>query len=427
MTNMPPPASNFVPDTVDESTGTTARRWVWMLGGASLLVLIAVVVWITFGRRDSIRYTTEVATRGPLTVEVTATGTLQPVNQVEIGSEISGTIKSVLVDYNDTVKVGQVLARIDTTRLEAQVQQSRAALAAAAAKVVQAKATQTEADAQLKRLEHMHELTGGTVPSESDLDSARAALERAKADVASAEAMVQQSRATLDAQQTDLSKAVIRSPIDGVVLQRSVEPGQTVAASLQAPVLFVLAEDLRQIELHVDVDEADVSAVAAGQQATFTVDAFPDRKFPAQVVKVYFGPRTVSGVVTYETVLSVDNSALALRPGMTATANIVVQQVADTLRVPNAALRYAPESAAVEAPTSGGGLLGRLMPRMPRRGDTHRAPGASDVRRVWTLRGNEPVPLDVRVGVTDGVNTQILSGDLKPGTPLIVDSTAAST
>jgi HlyD family secretion protein len=237
---------------------------------------------------------------------------------------------------------------------------------------------------------------------------------------------VLQSRATHEAQQTDLAKAVIRSPIDGVVLQRSVEPGQTVAASLQAPVLFVLAENLKQMELHVDVDEADVSTVKADQQASFTVDAFPDRQFAARVAQVHYGARTVSGVVTYETVLVVDNSNLDLRPGMTATANIVVKEVADTLRVPNAALRFAPAAERTTTPSArSGGLLTRLMPRPPGRGEVQRAPGMYDMRRVWTLQAARPVSIDVRTGATDGVNTQIVAGNLQPGTPLIVDSSSA--
>lgn len=427
MTNLPPPTGHLLADSgndaMDERVGY--RRWIAISVVGAVALLAGIALWIAHARGTSIHYITAPVTRGPLTVAVTATGTLQPINQVEIGSELSGTIKSVMVDYNDVVKVGQELARIDTTRLEAQVQQSRAALAAAEAKVVQAEATRVESDAQLRRLLRMSELTGGTIPSASDLDSAKAALQRAKADRASAQAMVIQSRATLQAQQTDLSKAVIRSPINGVVLQRSVEPGQTVAASLQAPVLFVLAENLQQLELHVDVDEADVSTVRAGQHATFTVDAFPDRKFAAQVSKVYFGPRTVSGVVTYETVLAVDNSSLALRPGMTATANIVVQHVADALRVPNAALRFAPATEGTASSSSrSGGLLSRLTPRLPSRSDVHRAP-AGDTKRVWILRSNQPVSIDVRVGVSDGIDTEIVGGGLAPGTPLIVDSNTA--
>lgn len=436
MTSLPPPADHVLQDAAasdaDDNfpTHPRQRRIIALTILAGVIVILA--LWIMRPGRSDTRYITQPATKGDLTVTVTATGTLQPTNQVEVGSEISGKIDSVLVDYNDTVKVGQVLARIDTSRLEAQVKQSRAALAAADAKVLEAQATRTETDAQYKRLVNMRAMTNNEMPSDTDLEASRATFERAEADLANARALVQQNRATLAAQETDLSKAVIRSPINGVVLQRSVEAGQTVAASLQAPVLFVLAEDLRQMELHVDVDEADVSTVKAAQQATFTVDAFPDRRFAATVEEVYFGARTVSGVVTYETVLTVDNSSLELRPGMTATANIVVNQVRDALLVPNAALRFAPAGAdstgasATAAPSGGGGLIGRLIPRFAARRPLQRAPARSGERRLWILDGGSAVAVDVHTGVTDGVNTQIVSGDLQAGAPVIVDSATTS-
>jgi len=382
-------------------------------------------VWLVRARAGTVRYTTEPATRGDLVVTVTATGTLQPTNQVEIGTEISGKIERVAVDYNDVVEVGQVLARLDTSRLEAQVQQSQAALQSAQAKVLQAEASEVEADAHLARLTRMRQVTGGTVPSESDLDAATATLKRARADAASARALVLQSRATLDAQRTDLAKAVIRSPIDGLVLARSVEPGQTVAATLQAPVLFVLAENLAQMELHVDVDEADVSDVQAGQRATFTVDAYPDRKFTAQVAQVHYGAQTVSGVVTYETVLTVDNSGLELRPGMTATAEVIVDEIAGALLVPNAALRFAPAGESATEPTATRGLVGRLLPRPPGRPQVRRAPAPQETRQVWTLRSGRPVSIAVRTGATDGSRTQVLDGELQSGTALIVDASTA--
>jgi HlyD family secretion protein len=427
MTSLPPPADHVLQDAAASDaddkfpTDRRQRRIIALIILAGVTVVLA--LWILRPSRSDTRYITQPVTRGDLTVAVTATGTLQPTNQVEVGSEISGKIDSVLVDYNDTVKVGQVLARIDTSRLEAQVKQSRAALSAADAKVLEAQATRTQSDAQYKRLTDMRAMTNDEMPSDTDLEAARATLERAEADLANTRALVAQSRATLDAQRTDLSKAVIRSPINGVVLQRSVEAGQTVAASLQAPVLFVLAEDLRQMELDVDVDEADVSTVKATQHATFTVDAFPDRQFAATVEEVHFGARTVSGVVTYQTVLTVDNSSLELRPGMTATANIVVNQVRDALLVPNAALRFAPAgSEPAAAAPSGGGLVGRLIPRLAARRPAQHAPARSGGRRLWILDGANAVAIDVHTGATDGVNTQIVSGDLRSGAPVIVDS-----
>src|SRR4030042_2699347 len=237
----------------------------------ALLAVAAVIIWKTAGERTSPQYKTEQVRRGELTVIVTATGTLQPTNTVSVGSELSGIIKSVEVNYNGKGKVGQVLARLDTSKLEAQLTQSKAALESAKAKVLQAQATVAETTAKLSQLQKVRELSNGKVPSQSEIDAAEAALERAKANAASASADVSQAQATLQANETDLSKSIILSPINGVVLTRSIEPGQTVAASFQAPVLFTLAQDLTKLELHVNVDEADVGKVQEGQRATFSV------------------------------------------------------------------------------------------------------------------------------------------------------------
>jgi HlyD family secretion protein len=396
------------------------RRWLYAgIAGFAVVVLVASALR---GNGERTRYTTEPARRGELSVTVTATGTLEPTNQVDIGSELSGTIRSVLVDWNDAVTAGQVLARLDTTRLEAQVLQSRAALDAARARVVQAQASQVEAEAQLARLVRVREISGGKVPSRQELDAGEAAVSRARAEVASARAAVAQAQATLETQQTDLGKAELRSPIDGVVLVRAVEPGQTVAASLQAPVLFTLAEDLTRMELVVSVDEADVGQVAAGQDATFTVDAWPDRVFPAKVEQVRFGAQALEGVVTYATVLAVDNRDGLLRPGMTATAEILVRQVADALLVPNAALRFAPPERAAEP---SGGLLRAFLPG-PRFGRGQRDQRRAEAReqRVFALVGGALQPIPVTTGGTDGVLTEVTGGDLEPGTELVVEALA---
>ncbi|HEY8370933.1 MAG TPA: efflux RND transporter periplasmic adaptor subunit [Thermodesulfobacteriota bacterium] len=400
----------------------------WAVRGAVVAALaIAVLAWLTWDRGEAVRYETAPVRRGNLTVTVTATGTLQPTNQVEVGIEVSGTIRSVEVDYNDRVEVGQVLARLDTTKLEAQVQQSEAALAAAQARVLQAQASVEEAKARLSRLARVRELSGGRVPSQDEMDSARANLARARADEASAKAAVAQARATLDADRTNLEKAVIRSPINGVVLTRAVEPGQTVAATFQAPVLFVLAEDLAKMELHVDVDEADVGQVRAGQEATFTVDAYPDRTFPARITRVNYGSETTDGVVTYPAVLEVDNADLTLRPGMTATATITVDQVENALLVPNAALRFAPPAAPTSERSGGGSLIGRLLPRPPRSGARRPAEpeGTAGQRRVFTLRDGRLEEIPVTIGATDGVSSQVLAGALEPGMVVVVDAVAA--
>jgi HlyD family secretion protein len=392
-----------------------------LLGVAAASALMA---WQAARTSTAPQYQIQEARRGSLTATVTATGTLQPTNQVDVSSELSGIVRSVEVKYNARVKAGQVLARLDTSKLEAQVKQSRAALESARAKLLQVQATATEARASLARLRRARELSGNKVPSQADLDSAVATLARAEADEAGAAAAVAQAQATLDANETDLGKAVLRSPINGVVLTRSVEPGQTVAASLQAPVLFTLAEDLAQMELHVYVDEADVGRVKEGQPATFTVDAYPNRIFQARIAQVRYGSKTVSGVVTYETVLSLDNADLSLRPGMTATAVITVQQVENRVLVPNAALRFVPSAGQQQAPASSGGLLRKILPGPPpmppkAHGD---AKGDSKQPRVWTLREGQLVAIPVAVGSTDGIMTEITGGEVEPGMALVVDT-----
>lgn len=410
---------------IDESSGRGNRLKRWLV--VVLLVVVGVtigVVWKMSDESDSMDYQTQKAQQGDLTVSVTATGALEPTNQVDVGTEVSGTVETVEVDYNDQVKVGQVLARLDTSRLQAQVLQSRAALEAAGARVLEAQATVNEIENELARFKQVRELSNNKVPSQHDMDAALAALQRAQADEANAKAQVSEARATLEANETDLSKAVIRSPINGIVLTRSVEPGQTVAASLQAPVLFTLAEDLTQMELHVDVDEADVGVVQAGQEATFTVDAYPDLVFPARITQVRFGSQTVDAVVTYETVLNVDNSDLLLRPGMTATADIIVKKIANAVLVPNAALRFTPPVTTKNDPSDDVSLVGKLLPRRPRGWSKRNENANADNKeqRVWVLRDKQLVAIPVKTGATDGTMTEITDGDVKPGTALVVDA-----
>lgn len=400
------------------------RRPPWRRPGAWIAVaLIAVVAFIGIrwlsGDRDEITYRTAEAGRADLTIRVTATGTLQPVNQVEVGSELSGTIERVLVDFNDRVTRGQLIAELDTVRLEAQVFQARASLASAEARREEAHATVIETGARFRRCEQLAERQ---LCSQEELDTLRAAQTRAKAGEMSAEAEVSVSRATRDTIEADLAKTQIRSPIDGVVLKRQIEPGQTVAASLQTPVLFTLAEDLSHMRLHVFVDEADIGQVKEGQSAIFTVDAWPGRPFPAQITQVRYAPQETEGVsvVSYEAVLSVDNAELLLLPGMTATADIVVRQIEDALVVPNAALRFSPPS--TEAPAaSGGNALTNLFIRPSRFPSTPRATRtrASDERELWVLEGGAPAMRTVRTGATDGRVTVIVDGDIVPGAALI--------
>ena len=236
-------------------------------------------------------YQTETVEKGTLTVTVTATGELKSLTQVNIGPEISGIVESVEVDFNSPVRVGQVLARVNTEKLEAQAAQARAGLQSAEAKRLQAQATLTEAQAELARLQHVRELSKGRVPSRQEIDSQEATVKRAQADEASSDAQVTQSQASLTAIETDIRKAVIRSPINGIVLDRQIDPGQTVAASFQTPTLFTLAEDLTKMKLIVDIDEADIGKVRVGQAARFRVDAYPDRTFESRSGKCAARPR----------------------------------------------------------------------------------------------------------------------------------------
>lgn len=401
------------------------RRW---LTGAILLLLLAGLVYAALhfsGREPQVAYLTDPVERGNLVVTVSATGTLQPTNKVDVGSELSGTIENVFVDDNDRVKKGQELARLDTSKLRDQVTKSKASLVAAQAQVEQMQATVEEARANLARLKQVAELSGGKVPSKAELQTAEAALKRALANEASARASVGQAQATLKSDETNLGKATIRSPIDGVVLVRKVEPGQTVAASLQAPVLFTLAENLKQMKLEVDVDEADVGQVRDGQQATFKVDAYANRDYPSRITRTGFGSQIKEGVVSYLTVLEVNNDDLSLRPGMTATAEIITASRENVLLIPNAALRFTPAAESNGTGTANNrSIVASLMPRppggQPKRATSNAAKGGT--QKIWILSNGKPVPIAVTLGATDGRMTEVVAGDLKPGMAVITES-----
>jgi HlyD family secretion protein len=420
---------------IDELLGAgSTRRWwrhpVWWAALAVLLAAVAGFAWWQGQRHsDAPRYITEPVARGDLSVSVTANGTLQPTRAVNIGSELSGTVARVLVDINDRVKKGQVLAELDTAKLQDQIARSRAALASSEAKVAQAAATMKEARGNLARLQDVQRLSGGKVPSQAELDTAFATLERALADEAAARASVADARAALSSDETNLRKASIRSPIDGVVLTRAVDPGNAVAASLQAVTLFTLAEDLTEMKLQVNVDEADVGQVRDGQGAAFTVSAYPNRKYPAKIVRVGFGATTKDNVVTYLAELEVANTDLSLRPGMTATATITATERRGVLLVPNAALRFTPAAGngAAAADASSGGLVSKIMPRMPRTGTPRKAgTSTANVRQLWVLRDGAPVAVAVTPGVSDGRRTEVESADLREGDAVITDQVTSS-
>jgi HlyD family secretion protein len=405
------------------------RRPLWWIVLALVLMTAGGLWWWLASRAANAApsYTTQAAVRGNLTLLVTANGTIQPTRSINIGSELSGTVLAVNVDVNDPIKKGQVLVALDPAKFKDQVLRSQASLSAAQAKVAQTGATIREAQASLDRLEDVARLSGGKVPSKTELDTGRATLARALADDGSARAGVADASAALSTDRINLSKASITAPADGVVLTRAVDPGNAVAASLQAVTLFTVAEDLSKLRLWVYVDEADVGSVKVGQDATFTVSAYLSRNYPARITRVGFGSTITDNVVTYLTYLDVDNADLSLRPGMTATATITATQRTDVLLVPNAALRFTPSTG--QAPTASKGIASSIMPRMP--GNNTRRSAASDAstataKQVWVLRDGTAVAVAVAPGISDGHLTEITGGDLTAGMLVITNQKTAA-
>ena len=367
---------------LDTPVGRFSRRQIFIAAGG-VVVFIILLLWM-FGGSKPQQYVTAPVIEGPLSVTVSATGTLAPRTQVDVGSEVSGRVDALYADYNDHVKKGQTLAKINTDQLKAQLDQARATLA-------QAQATLNQDRAVVARYT---KLRASNAVSPQEYDSAIGDNGRAKAGVALAAAQVAQD-------ETLLTKATIFSPIDGVVLNRAVSVGQTLVAAMTTPVLYTLASDLSQMELDVDIDEADVGSVHAGLPATFTVDAYANKIFDAQLIQVRNSPQTVQGVVTYKGILLVQNKQLLLKPGMTATATITAARVAKALQVPNAALRFLPSDDI-----------------------TKKAPAPStapNAGRVWTVDGRTLKSHDLKLGPSDGRNTQVLSGDLSAGDDVVTD------
>lgn len=545
--------STSVAEMLSKSSKTNkgfGKLW-WIL--ALLIISIAAYFWFFTEHagasgKKAVTYVTQPASRAAMSVSIMATGNLEPLNAVDIGTELSGTISEVLVDANDHVTKGQILAKLNTDDLQDTITKSRAALSSAQSTVTQARAKISQAEADIKqsqatlqksrasilqaqasqsqanasvmqaktttaeawanynRLQQLYQRSGGKIPSRSDLDTAKATWERAKASETSssasvnsamasvssanadlagvraneaslaaaklsaqaalqaAQASVIQAQATLNTAETSLSKAIIKSPIDGVILERSIEPGQTVASSLSAPTLFTIAEDLSKMELQVSVDEADVGQVKEGQHATFTVDAWPGRNYEGTITRVSLSADTSQSVISYLTMLSVENQDLSLRLDMTATANIETQSRSNALRVPNTALRFTPadlpegatrdaESGAGEGgqraegergggqrggqaggneASAGSSFLSKLMPapRVRGGGNNNRsrrnnaAPReASSTRKVvWVLEDGAPRRIRVETGISDGKFTEIVSGNLEEGMEVITQS-----
>ena len=395
----------------------------------SMALFVSLGAWYWWHHQQAIKkalphYVTEPLQRGDIVLLITATGNLFPTNEVIVGSELSGTTLEVFVDFNDHVSKGQALAKLDTTKLLQQTESNRAAVKVAEAKVTQAQATVKESLAALARQQELSRLSGGKIPSQAEMATAVAASERASADLLSAQSLVGQAQAQVRINENDLSKAVIKSPIDGMVLTRSIEPGQTVAASFTAPQLFVIAEKLERMKLEVAIAEADIALVAKGQSATFTVDAWPERSYTANVTVVAYGSAVTQNVVTYEADLEVSNDDLSLRPGMTATADIRVAESKSVFVVPAAALRFDPASASLVSSVAKKSFVQSLIP-MPTRNRSR--PAADDEKsvptksaKIWVLQDGRAISLLVTVGLSDGHQTEISAPNLTEGMSVIL-------
>ncbi|USI74183.1 efflux RND transporter periplasmic adaptor subunit [Sphingomonas morindae] len=434
-----PPADQDIDSFLGVERPTRRRRIARRLAiGVALVLVLLFVVRCAFGTREPEHYATAPARRADLTVSVAATGNLTPTRQVNVGSEVSGIVTQVFVQNNDHVAKGQPLARLDTARLEDALRLSIAQLRAAEAAVAQNQATLDQSAATYRRYQEVARLSGGKVPSKTELDTARADFERAQANLAAARAQVDQNQATVSSNRTNLAKATIYSPVDGVVLSRQVEPGQTVAAQFNVATLFTIAEDLAAMKLDVKVDEADVGEVHAGDPANFTVDAYPGRVFPARVERIDFGANATptvnsagsstsnatTAVVAYTASLSVANPDLALRPGMTASATIITAVRRNVLLVPNAALRFRPRDQA----ESGGFLLGGPKDGSGGFGqagqDKSGAIGRGSRQAVFVLRKGKPVAVPVVVGDSNGSLTAVSGAGLRPGVAVITGTLA---
>ncbi|MEO5586972.1 MAG: efflux RND transporter periplasmic adaptor subunit [Novosphingobium sp.] len=434
MNDISPPAAETAEEFLDQPPKSARRTKLWVALAVGAVVLLLVMFFVLRSGSSGPHYATAPVTRGNMTVFVNATGNLAPTNEVSVGSELSGVVNRVYVDVNNRVVRGQPLAQLDTRTQVDQIRRTEAALQQARASVLQAQASIAQSRTALARLEEVRRLSGGKVPAATELDQARAQYQRDVAAVASASASVSSSQAQLATDRTNLEKATVRSPVNGVILSRQIEPGQTVAASFNTPTLFVIAEDLTKMELKVKVDEADVGQVREGQPATFAVDAYPGRAFNARIIRVNVGSNTATGtasVVSYDAVLAVDNPELTLRPGMTATADIRTSTQANVLMVPNAALRFTPRSAATA--TSGFSMF-----KGPGGGAAQEVTiGRGSIKTIYVVEADGKLrPLQVRIGDSDGAQTIVsnagvsgsgVSGSgVKPGMQIVTGELAAA-
>ncbi len=403
------------------------NKWFWVVVGVA--VVAGGIAWWRAHEakvKGEWRFETAKIDRGKIVAKVTASGSLSAIVTVQVGSQVSGRIAALFADFNSKVKKGELIAKIDPQLFEASVAQARANLVAAQGDLAKAKATAFDAQTQYKRNVTLAERK---LIAQADLDTSKATADADNAAVDAAVGAVGQASAQLHSAEVNLAYTDIISPTDGVVISRNVDVGQTVAASLQAPTLFLIAEDLRKMQVDTSVAEADIGQVRTGMRATFTVDAYPTETFVGTVRQVRNAPQTVQNVVTYDAVIDVDNTELKLKPGMTANCTFVYAEQDDALRVPNAALRFHPP-AELLASLSPGGAAGLRGPRgagaaAEPAGTPATTPAkaarSADRKTVWVLRGGKPVSVAIRTGVTDGIMSEVIEGNLSVGDSVITD------
>jgi HlyD family secretion protein len=419
------------------------KRWVPRIIVLAILAGGLAALWIKKPWKKGetpVTFSTVSVTKGTIAAQVTASGTLSAVGTVQVGAQVSGRVVELHADFNDKVKKGQIIAKLDESVLKAQIEQQQAAYDLAVANLKKSQVTAADAKRQLERqrtLKEQNLIAGATVEQyEVSLETANAQIAASKADVSRAAANLSQAR-------TNLGYATIVSPVDGVVLSRAVDVGQTVAASLQAPVLFTIAEDLARMQIDTAVAESDVGRLKEGMKATFTVDAFPGKTFEGVVRQVRNAPTTTSGVVTYDAVIDVNNADLQLRPGMTANVTFVLEKVENTVKIPNAAIRFKPsrDQMTVLAEKyglrrggrgsggSGAGGSGSWRRNGGEGGSSSGAGGPAgggrqmspDRKQLWKLVDGKPKMVFVKIGLTDGSSTQLVEGDIKEGDQLITE------
>ncbi|EFU70188.1 secretion protein HlyD [Aliarcobacter butzleri JV22] len=392
------------------------RKFIYI--AIAIVSFLAIVLFFIFNgnnKSNKIEYITKKVTQGDLSVVVSTTGNLNPTNSVEIGIEVSGTLKEIFVDFNDEVKAGQILAKIDTVKLQSQVDSSTAALAIAVANQKESQVLLNNKKTLYDRTLNMYKNSGGKYPSKNELDDTRFSYEAAIESLEAAKAKVLQAQSNLKTDKQNLEKASVKSSIDGIVLNREVEVGQTLAATMSAPKLFTIAKDLTNMDLIVSIDEADVADIKKDLPVTFTVDAYPNKVFNGKVKQVRLNPVDTNGVVTYETVVSVDNEDLLLKPGMTATAKIITKESKNKLLIPNGALRFKPKMQ--EQKNGGVNLVGSNMNRPA---NVARDLSKKELSPIFILENNQPKRVMVKVLDSDGKLTSIESEELKVDDEVII-------